>query len=121
MSVVAFTSWITFDLVENLIKRSHGDNCLKLKTFAVNDAVGKADNFCSNIVRVSATFGHDSSISIERTQNFIVKSSLGGNEIDSISTEVGYFPKEINIYDEILPEVERLLLSLGDKTKFAPR
>lgn len=94
---------------------------LKLKTFTVHDAIGKADNFCSNILRVSATFCYDSNNLFEQTQNFIVKSSLEVVEFDSINDECGYFSKEIIVYDKILPEVERLLLLIGDKTRIAPR
>lgn len=121
MSAKASSSWITFDIIENLMRRSKGDTELKLKTFTVHDAIGKAENFCSNIVRVSATFCYDSKSSVEQTQNFIVKSSIEVGVFDSLNDEVAYFPKEIVVYDKILPEVQKLLLSIGDKTRIAPR
>lgn len=119
MSEAASSSWLTFDLVENLIRKSEANNELKLKTFIVHDAIGKAENFCSNILRISATFCSESSLA--QTRDYIVKSSLEIDHFDLLNDEVSYFPKEIVIYDQILPEVQRLLLSIGDTTQIAPR
>lgn len=121
MSTHDSRSWITFDLIQNLIRRSRKDNDLKLKTFTVHDGIGKAENFCSNIVRVSATFCHDSDCLLDQTENFIVKSSLTVDEFDVLNEEVAYFPKEIIVYEKILPEVVKLLRSIGDKRRIAPR
>lgn len=121
MNAISSSSWITFDLIENLIQTIKEDNRFKLKTFNVHDADGKAENFCSNIVGVSATFYHDSDNSIEQTQNFIVKSSIEVDDFDSLNNEVAYLPKETIVYKKILPAVEKLLLSIGDKTRIAPR
>lgn len=114
-------AWITFDLVEELIRRSNGDNRLKLKTFTIHDGIGKAENFCSSIVRVSASFCNVLRTSIEQEQNFIVKSSLEVGEFRAVNNEVEYFPKEIIVYEKILPEIKKLLLSIGDKGRIAPR
>lgn len=121
MSTHDSRSWITFDLIENLIRRSKKDNNLKLKTFTVDDGIGKAENFCSNIVRVSVKFYHHSNCSLEQTEMFIVKSSLTVAEFDVLNEEVAYFPKEIIAYEKILPEVVKLLRSIGDKRRIAPR
>lgn len=121
MTAIVSHSWITFQLVENLIRRSREDSEIKLKKFTVQEATGKAENFCSNIVRVSATYALDSKSHLEQTQNFIVKSSIEVGDFNSLNVEVAYFPKEIAIYDEILPAMEKLLLSIGDKTQIAPR
>lgn len=121
MSETSSRSWITFQLVENLVRRSREDNGIKLKTFTVQAAIGKAENFCSNIVRISATYVLNSESQFEQTQNFIVKSSIEVGDFNSLNVEVAYFPKEIAIYDEILPAMETLLLSIGDKTQIAPR
>lgn len=121
MSAIASSSWITFDIIENLIRRSKEDNGLKLKTFTVHEAIGKAENFCSNIVRVSATFRCDSQPSLDQTQNFIVKSAIEIDDFGTLNDEVNYFPKEIVVYEQILPEVQKLLLSIGDRSQIAPR
>lgn len=117
----AIREWITFDLVENLIRTSNGDDKLKLKTFTVLDGIGKAENFCSNIVRVAASFCNASSSSNEQTQNFIVKLSLDVDEFDASNDEIAYFTKEIIVYERLLPEAEKLLLSIGDERPIAPR
>lgn len=121
MSAIASSSWITFDFIENLIQTIKKDKGFKLKTFTVHGADGKAENFCSNIVGVSTTFLHGSDTSIEQTQNFIVKSSIEVDDFDSLNDEVEYLPKEAIVYNKILPAVEKLLLSIGDKTQIAPR
>lgn len=119
MSPIVPHPWITFDLIERLVRKSKGDNRCILRTFNIDDGIGKAENFCSNIVRVSATFRSDSSY--EQTQNFIVKSSLEDVEFDSLNKEVAYFPKEIIVYDKILPAVGKLLFSIGEIKSIAPR
>lgn len=121
MSAIASSSWITFDLIENLIKTIKEDNGFELKTFIVHNADGKAENFCSNIVGLSATFYHGSDTSIEQTQNFIVKSSIEVDDFDLLNDEVAYLPKETIVYNKILPAVEKLLLSIGDETRIAPK
>lgn len=118
MSTKASCPWITFDLIENLIQRSKADDELKLKSFIVQSGIGKAENFCSNIFRVSATFSYGTQT--EQTQSFIVKSSLNVDEFDTINDEVAYFPREIRIYNEILPKVEELLSRI-DNVRIAPR
>lgn len=119
MSTIVPRLWITFDLIERLVQGSKGDNKCKLRTFNGDDAIEKAEFFCSNIVRVSAIFCSDSSF--EQTRNFIVKSSLEDDEFDSLNNEVAYFLKEIIVCDEILPAVEEMLLSIGEKKRIAPR
>lgn len=119
MSAVVSNSWITFDLIEKLIQKSGEDN--KLKEFTINDGIGKAENFCSNIVRVAATFIYNSDLSRQHTQHFIIKSSLEVDAFDLLNDEVAYFPNEIIVYDQILPEVAKLLLIIGDEKRIAPR
>lgn len=121
MSSIDSRVWITFDLIEDWISKCISDREVELKTFTVDDVVGKAENFCSNIVRISATFLSDSKSSSLQTQNFVVKSSLSDASFEPSNEQFNFFPKEIVVYENILPKMAELLLSIGDTTRIAPR
>lgn len=85
----------------------------------MNDADGKAEHFCGNIRRISAKFsmnGGESS-GYEQTENFILKSAPEKKD----SADYSYLPREIDVYSNILSEAEKLLRSIGDHTRIAPR
>lgn len=113
--------WITFDLIQDSVRKSEQNTETELKSFSVHEAVGKAENYCSDIVRVSSIFTTAGAVATEQRRSFIVKSSIETTEYDSLNEEVSYLPKEIKIYDQILPAVAQLLLSIDDDTQIAPK
>lgn len=113
-------AWITFDFVQSLIEKTDSENWWKLKSFNVASAIPKGENFCSDLIRLSALYSKSQN-SDECEKDFIVKATIPNETFDVITDEVGFFPREISVYMTILPEVEKLLRSAGFHTRFGPR
>lgn len=59
--------------------------------------------------------------SLHRTQQFIIKLDLATPELAEVMDKYKIFSREIAVYRDIMPQVNNILGSIGDKTKLAPK
>lgn len=93
---------------------------LMIQTIKVESALGKGENFCSNLIRLNVDYTLNSEPKIIR-QTFILKASIPNKEFEYFANEFKFFTKEIAIYVEIMPQVKNLLKTIGYTGNFSPR
>lgn len=114
--------WITSEFFEEILQKveAQQQQPIKVDSFTVDAALGKGQNYGSNMLRAIVTYrkAHDSnSVSLP----LIIKCGITSNpDLAKYHAELGLFRKEINIYERVLPEVEKRLRSIGDDTKLGP-
>lgn len=110
--------YLNKEFFEKILQKQHSDVSIKVTNVFLEPALGKGENYASDIIRARIDFktGTD-----QRNQQYIVKASLADSDMQDMLEEYDVFHREIIVYDKILPVVDSLLLSINDKTKLAPR
>ena len=88
--------------------------------YTIDAALAKGENFTSQMLRACVNYA-----CIETNENksikLVIKAAIVVHQqSNEIVQEMGLFKKEIQIYKTVIPEVEKLLKSIGDNTKLAP-
>ena len=120
MDLLKHYPWLTEAFIQGHIERSVSKSAVSLKQFNVGNAVGKGENYCSNLFRISVTYVTDDGTGAdERNINFVLKAEIP-SELHENDFEL--FPREIFIYNRIVMAAEALL-SVGNQAKVqvAPR
>lgn len=107
--------WINKNFFENILRKDVGNDNLTVTHFSIKAALGKGENYSSQMIRANVNYKYNNK---ENTISLIIKAELIVNEV---SAESGMFFKEIHIYENILPELHKLLLSIGDDTKLSAK
>lgn len=112
--------WITNDFFLKIVQSvEQSAEEISITSFTVAAALAKGQNYGSNMLRAIVTYTHRNRTV---TLPLIIKCGIVANaELGKYYTELGLFRKEINIYRNVLPEVEKRLRSIGDQTKLAPK
>lgn len=91
----------------------------KIFKFSVGPATGKGDNYASLIFRVKLSIEANNSGLVNRS--FIVKVNHDSGLAAEMMKEVNFFPKEIEMYNSILPKFESMYRNVGEKVKLGAR
>lgn len=106
-------------IVQNLRKIEKTDE-ISLKSFSVCDALGKGENFCSNLIRITVLYDvHSASAEklngiSEKKISFVLKTEIENNDFKEITNYLNLFERETVVYADILPRVKHILNSLED-------
>lgn len=109
--------WLKTELFTRIIQKVYPENVIQVQKYAVKAALAKGENFSSQMLRVTVTYTADECASCEI--RFILKVAVSDLKIRAILDEMHLFQKEIVNFEYILPEVYKLLESLGDNTKLS--
>lgn len=113
--------WISNAFFERILRREHQDNTIVVKNYSVKPALGKGENYASQMLRVRIEFTSINNPKVE-VISLIVKAALIDNvEMAALTTEIGVFRKEIMVFQQIIPEVEKLLRSIGDFSRLSAK
>lgn len=111
---------ITFDFVENLVRQKESSNSVHLKSYKVENALGKSENYCSQLFRIIAVYTDDTT-NDERQTNFISKSNLVDADLLALMENANLFVKEVAAYGIVLPAVRQLLDSINETDQIMPK
>lgn len=107
--------WINNGLFERILGQ-YG-NTIKVERFEAQPAFGKGENYSSYLIKVNVEYSNGTII---QHKHFIIKATLGEKLVRSRDV----FAKEICIYDEIIPRIERVLrlanISVNLTPEYAP-
>lgn len=104
-------SWINNGLFERILSQ-YGET-IKLHRFEAEPAFGNGENYSSCLIKVNVEYSSKNAIKLK---HFIIKATLGEKLIRSRDV----FAKEICIYDEIVPRIQRELRYARIPTKLTP-
>lgn len=104
--------WITNKFFEDILRTDQNNKYIKVNNITIKAALGKGENYTSQMLRVKATYSTGATENLEHS--FIVKTAVSNADVDAIVHEMGLFDIEILVYRDILPQVEKLLKSIGN-------
>lgn len=116
-------SWLTNQYMESVLQKYRQDPALKVKRIVVQQCGGKGDSYASTMYRV-ATFYN--CIDHPETTNFgsyIIK-TLPSHEMAKEKLGTGHYnvqQREMQMYQNILPEYKRILNSAGEHGNIFPK
>lgn len=116
---MAALPWLTKDFLLENFKKWDPRSDVVIQSFDVKDALKKGENFGSEMIRITVNY----SIKEKLFQTkFILKLTLTTGKTAEIIKEKDLFGKEIDIYTNILPQVDSLMKSIGEhEHRLAPR
>lgn len=111
--------WISNALFERILRREHHDNTIVVKDYTLKAALGKGENYASQMLRARVNYSSTNDPSVDHI-SLIVKAALT-NEVAAITNELDVFRKEIVTFQQIIPQVEKLLQSIGDYSRLSAK
>ena len=116
-------SWLTDKYMENILQKYREDPTLKVKRLIVQQCGGKGESYASIIYRVGTFYN---CIEHQETPNFgsyIIK-TLPSHELAKEKLGKSHYnvqQKEMEMYQNILPEFNRILKSVGEHGNISPK
>ena len=109
---------------DKVVRHIEKDSNAKVSNFEINSAVKPGENFASAVFRAKVTF-KSKFAKDGKTISVIIKTKpILGPELaawSEIIEKAPFFRNEMEIYGKILPEIQSLLLSAGDKDVLSPK
>ncbi|XP_011706827.1 PREDICTED: uncharacterized protein LOC105462004 [Wasmannia auropunctata] len=107
-------SWLDQCYVEKILRKSEGDNSIRVINMFSKPATIKGDNYGSDMIRITAEFSRDQDSSkITEKKSIIVKLSpilKGSNSVRyNLITQSGIFQTEISMMSDTLDKMNNLL------------
>lgn len=112
--------WLNSGYFEQLLRKSREDSNIKVHTLDVKYAIPRGENFVSVIYRVQVVFDTKDQSTVNRS--YIVKGISSSEFTVKKLGEDGYnvYEKEMDVYERIIPELNRLARSLGERSELYP-
>uniref|UniRef100_A0A1Q3FNC1 Putative ecdysteroid kinase n=1 Tax=Culex tarsalis TaxID=7177 RepID=A0A1Q3FNC1_CULTA len=111
--------WITNELLENILLAEDGSKECRYKVVGhkTEAATKKGDNYASEMYRVEIEYAMDGKL---YSCTKILKVIPSGEIQRKVMEKNNIFPREIAVYRDILPRIQKLLQSIGDPVKISP-
>lgn len=112
-------SWLTKDLFKRIIRKDYPDaKNIDIENFTAKAALGPGENYASVMIRVIVHYVIDEA---KLEKSFIVKAGHIKPEFKSRMIAMRLFEREILMFRDIIPKVERLLTDIGENSKLAAK
>ena len=116
-----YTSLYPYLNKEFFEKVLNGDTKIySVSDYTIDAALGKGENYTSQMLRCCVNYTCVKT-NEKKSTKYVIKAAIVVNQTaNEMIQELGLFKSEIAIYKLVLPQVEKLLKSIGDNTKLAP-
>lgn len=115
IEVIEAPVWLTKEFFSDIIKSEYPDG--KIGKLTLQPANSKGENFSSTMLRAEMTISFEDQ---DIRRNFIVKIDPIGMT-QEIMDQFNVFPKEIEMYERILPELQKICERVDENIKLSPR
>ena len=112
--------YICEEFLENILIDFHDDPLISVDSFTVEAALGKGENYTSQMLRVFVNY-RDKANDKKLVQLVIKAAIVLNQQANAIIQELDLFKKEIYIYSVLIPAVEKLFKSMGENIEFSPK
>lgn len=114
--------WINKEFFEKILQKEI-DNFKSVLGYTLKSALKLGENYASEMIRANVNYAIKSCDSENKSEtiSFIIKAALLNQQLKNELDELNVFQKEIVIYRDILPAVQKLLQSIGDDSKFSAK
>lgn len=116
--IQAMHPWLTNELFARVMKKVCPESSICVRKYSVKAALAKGENFASQMLRATVIYTTDANDD-EHEIRFIIKTAVSDLKNLAVLKEMDLFRKEIVNFEHILPDVYKLLESVGDYTKMS--
>lgn len=113
--------WISNAFFEQILRREHQDNSIVVKDYTLKAALGKGENYISQMLRVRVNYSSIIDPFVDHISLIVKAAVINNAEMSAIAAELDVFRKEIIVYQQIIPNVEKLLRSIGDYSRLSAK
>lgn len=113
--------WLNKDFVSKIVQNqfSWKANEFEVFSFDVSHASAKGENYLGTLLRVKAVVIKDMR---NFEQYYVIKTAAGdGNSAEDLANAFGAYPKEMEMYQKILPAFHEIWKEVGYEIEFAPK
>lgn len=104
--------WLKTDFFEKILNKTHNPLNVKNLELKIVPTAGNGENYCSNMFKAELTY----EVGSEKHEEYIVIKT----EPNEMIAAMGLFPKEIEMYEQIIPAFERIFKEVGEDVRFGP-
>lgn len=112
-----YPAWVDKFYFNDILRKDYGT--FKVVRFNVEPLNAKGENYASLMFRVKLTVENSDTGLAHR--NFVVKANLQAGMAQEMIGAFNVFPKEIEMYTDILPKFEALFKAVQKDVQFGPR
>lgn len=105
-------SWLNHKLLSTILSEDNHGKPVTIRSVDFQSAVNDGENYSSFLIRTNVVYSNECG---DHVKNLMIKAGNG------LSRSHNVFEKEIYIYKEICPKLERILQTAHIPIKFAPK
>lgn len=114
--------WMDQSFFERVVREMEKDSSATVENFKVAAGSNPGDNFASSIFRGNIDFKSKFTSNETKSISVIIKTQIASNlGFHDYIKDSPMFRNEMEMYSKVLPEIEALLLSVGDKDLLWPK
>lgn len=110
-----YPTWVDKFYFNDILRKDYGQ--FKIVRFNVAPLNAKGENYASLMYRVKMTVEQEGGLA---HRNFVVKSRLVSEMPAGLEEALNVFPKEIQMYTEVLPQFVAMFKEAGEAVRFGP-
>lgn len=118
--IQALYPWLNSALFNRILQKEFPSNVVHVQKYAVKVALGKGENFTSQMLRALVSYTVDAS-GDNHEFSFIIKAGHTDLSVRSVFAEMGVFDRETVCYEYVLPKVYELLAGADDNSRLSPK
>ncbi|CAD7091880.1 unnamed protein product [Hermetia illucens] len=112
--------WISLEYVQKVLRNFFNDNDLEIVEISIAPASAKGDNYASIMTRVRVKYRSSNQRNLQ-AGSYLIKSMVDYDEFVSEKlSDTAVFPREMEIYSAIIPELQKILQSKSLDEELAP-
>ncbi|XP_055706849.1 uncharacterized protein LOC129803968 [Phlebotomus papatasi] len=112
-------NWLNQPFFENILRKRKKEDGIFVDSLQLEFVGGKGENYASTLYRgqFNSTLNRN-----KRRYSMIIKTTYEDNQLaNDILSEYNIFKQEMEMYDQILPEYQRLLRTIDDHSQISPK
>lgn len=108
--------WINKELFEEIFAKNYNSD--KILDVIADATGGKGENYASQMFKAKITYESEG---VVKSKNIMVKSMSLDETANQMLVMMNVFPKEKEIYHNVIPKMEELLKEAGEDVQFGPK
>lgn len=109
-------NWINKELFEEIFAKNYKSD--KILEVIADATGGKGENYASQMFKAQIVYESEGAV---KTKNVMVKSMSTDETANQMLVAMNVFPKEKEIYENVIPKLEELLKEIGEEIQFGPK
>lgn len=113
--------WLNNAFFEQILGNENPTENISVESVHIKPALNHGENYASQMIRATVQYFINENFDDVQEIRFVIKALVINEAMARITKEFKMFDREVIVYQHIMPEVEKLLESIGDDTKLSPK